>query len=205
MKGRWNGWPAALAGLLVAFAACAAHAAATQYGKTLVVTRDVPVEALAKFAAFNAKNRNRADLIPDTVDWAAEAMGAPPGGNPYTIVIKALGVVESDGEVSARWMPGWSIDGVVRGSLVPSTRMGGAKAGERIELVTVSQPLSFKAEREVAPVIGFAGSQNIRFDTVQVEVWSGVGKASFVQLLGAWSPLLVGLIFLGLFLWWRRS
>lgn len=203
MKGRWSAWLAPLAGLVVAVAACAVQAA-TPYGKTLVVTRDVPVETLAKFAAFNAKNKGRAGLLPDTEDWAAEAIGAPPSGNPYTIVIKALGVVEADGEVSARWMPGWSLDGVVRGNLAPSTRTSG-KAGERVQLVTVSAPLSFKAERQVAPVIGFAGSDNIRFDTVQVEVWSGVGKASPLQLLFSWTPLLVGLVFLGLFLWWRRN
>jgi hypothetical protein len=177
---------------------------ATVYGKKLLHSYELPREALAKFAGFNAKNRSTTGLLPDTVDWSGDAFEAPTSGNPYTLVIKVVGTAQGDGEVSTRWQPGWNIDGGVRGAPMPHVRKDGVKAGQRVELVSAMGPISFKTDRQVAPVAGFAGSSNLKLDTVQVEVWSGVGKATFPQLVTAWAPLLTGLICLGLVLWWRR-
>jgi hypothetical protein len=198
MRGRWSTWVVALVGLCAATLVWAAGS--SQYGKTLLSTRDVPVDVLAKFASLNGK----AAKSGDTVDWATDAMGTPSHGNPYTIVVRTFGILEADGEASARWMPGWSIEGTFRGSIGGSAKVHG-KAGERVELVAASAPVRFREDHPVAPMVVFGGSRNLKLDSVQVEVWSGIGKAGPLALLISWSPLLVGIVFLGLFLWWRRG
>lgn len=200
--GAWR-WGVFFAGLWLA-AAGALAAKPTVHGKTLLHTYSVPAEALERFMRFNAKAKPTGSIAPDTEDWAGEQFHAATNGNPYTIVVRASGMAEAAGDVTARWSPGWNLEGTVRSSFTPQVRKEGAKAGERVELVSASAPVRFKEDRPVLPVVGFAGSMNLKLDAVTVEVWSGVGKPSWLQLLSAWAPLLTGMVFLGLFLWWRR-
>ena len=64
--------------------------------------------------------------------------------------------------------------------------------------------VSFKEDRKAAPSLDFESSRNLRIDRVQVEVWSGIRKSTWLELLMSWSPILTGVVFLGVVLWFRR-
>jgi hypothetical protein len=206
MKGLWaRAWAAALALGVAALVQGADEA--TIYGKRLVQSSDVPAEALARFAQHDAKLKAKGEkpgFMSFGVDWLAPEMPAPSEGNPYRLVVRVAGTALSDGDAASLWTAGWSEGGQMRVLPVTGTLKSGAKAGERVELVGASGPVSFKEDHTRVPALSFQGAQNLRIDEVRFEVWGGVGKATFVERLWAWSPLLVGVVFLGLFLWWRR-
>jgi hypothetical protein len=200
-------WALCALGLLVP-GAVAAQSKPTTFGKNLVRSYELPAEAVARFVRFNAAQAAKgvtAGLLADSEDWQGEVLSAPSKGNPYTQVVRVSGTVVADGDVSTSWQGGWSLDGMTRSGLIGGANVTGAKAGQRVSLVGVGGPISFKEDRSLAPALGFMRSRNIQIDGVQLEVWSGVGKPTFVQLIFSWSPLLVGLVFLGIFFWFRRS
>ena len=191
---------------LFASASLPAQGKPTVFGKNLVKSYDLSAEDVARFVRFDAA---RAGKVPgvsalDTEDWHAEPVAAPSSGNPYVQVVRVSGTAVADGDVGTSWMGGWAVEGATRSVLMTGASAARVKAGERVSLVGVSSPLSFKEDRSPAPALGFMGSRNIRVDAVQMEVWSGIGKPTFVQLIFSWSPLLIGLVFLGLFLWFKR-
>lgn len=199
-----------LLAFLAAVAALAATAAdePTAYGKKLLLSRELPAEAVAKFVRFNAAQAAKAaqpGAFPDTEDWVGEPLATTSSGSPYVLVVRVSGKALADGEVSTGWMGGWNAEGTTTHKLISGASRAGAKAGERLNLVGASAPLSFKADRTLAPALGFIKASNIEIDGVQLEVWSGIGKSTLPQLVFAWSPLLVGLAFLGLFFWFRRG
>jgi hypothetical protein len=192
---------------LFASASGPAQSKPTTYGKNLVKSYELPAEDIARFVRFDAARAGKAPSVPalNTEDWHGEAIPAPSSGNPYVQVVRVSGTALADGEAGTSWMGGWAVEGTTRGGLITGASSASVKAGERVSLVGVSSPLSFKEDLSRAPALGFMGSRNIRIDGVQMEVWSGIGKPTFVQLIFSWSPLLVGLVFLGLFFWFRRS
>jgi hypothetical protein len=201
----------ALLALAIACAALAAPAAdkPASYGKKLVASHELPAEAVAKFVRFNAaqaaKGAKPAGVFADTEDWFGEPLDAPSSGNPYTVVVHVTGKAVADGDVGTAWMGGWAAEGTTNAKLMTGASKTGVKAGERVTLVGTSGPVSFKQDRKLAPALSFMNARNIEIDGVRVEAWSGIGKSTLPQLVFAWSPLLVGLVFLGLFFWFRRS
>lgn len=200
--------------LLALFAvACALGVAAadkpTAYGTKRVLAQDLPAEAVAKFVRFNAaqaaKGAKPAGVFSSTEDWFGEQQALPSAGNPYTVVVRVTGQAIADGEAGTSWMGGWGADGAANAKLMTGASQAGAKAGERLTLVATTGPVSFKEDRKLSPMLSFMSARNIEIDGVQVEVWSGLGKSTLPQLVFAWSPLLVGLVFLGLFFWFRRG
>ena len=125
--------------------------------------------------------------------------------NYRNLVVRVAGSVPAGGDSASVWMAGWSEDGAVRGAAVTGTSSAGHTAGDRVTLTGASGPLSFKEDRNLQPVLMFLGSNNQQIDSVRLEVWSGIGKASFTERLWAWLPLLTGLVFLGVFFWFRRN
>ncbi|RZJ23803.1 MAG: hypothetical protein EOO54_10490 [Haliea sp.] len=201
----------ALLALLAAVAAVSAVAADKPgaFGKNLLRSQELPADAVARFVRFNAaqaaKGVKPAGLMSGTEDWVGEALAMPSSGNPYTIVVRVSGTALSDGEVGTGWMGGWSAEGATSNKLMTGATRNGVKAGERVTLVGSTGPVSFKQDRTLAPALSFMNARNLQLDGVQMEVWAGVGKATLPELVFAWSPLLVGLVFLGLFLWFRRG
>ena len=203
---QWMRRACALA-LAVATAAVLAQDGPSVYGKRLLQASEVPAEALARFAQHDAKMRAKG-LKPGLMtggseDWSAAELPAPPAGNPYRVVVHVSGTALADGDARSLWMAGWRDGSGMRAFPVTGTTKAGAKAGERIELVGAASPVSFKEEGARLPALAFLGTDNLRIDQVRLEVWGGVGKSSFVESIGAWSPLLVGVVFLGLFFWFR--
>lgn len=199
----------ALAALCTASLSAEAKDTPQKWGKRLVESYELPADALAKFAQFQEKKSaapapKPGGLFADTQAWTGTEIALPSSGNPYTLVVRVSGVALADGEAGARWMAGWSIDGASRTAIVPEITAKGVRAGQPVEMVGAAAPLSFKEDRKLQPVLEFVGSRNLRMDRVRLEVWSGMRASSFVELLMSWVPLLTGVVFLALFLWWRR-
>jgi len=201
-----------LAWVVIAAAGIAALAHAqggpTVYGKTLLQTNAVPAEALARFAQLDATMRAKGQkpglMNGGSEDWTAVALNAPSAGNPYRVVVRVSGTALADGDARSVWMAGWRDDGATRLVPITGTSKTAAKANDRLEFVGASAPVSFKEDRNRLPAISFLGTENLRIDQVQVEVWGGVGKSSFVERVWAWSPLLLGVVFFAAAWWLRR-
>lgn len=185
-----------------------AHAASDEpgaYGRKRVEVFELSADELARFARFvPAKTDNPASIYARTQDWIGKELNLSTSGNPYTIAIKVVGVAVEAGDAKAYFRPGWSFDGGTRFTVVKEVAQPDAQAGELVQRTLASTPISLKDDRTMAPYIGFSGASNLNVNSITVEVWSGLPTSSGASLLGAWSPLLVGLVFLGLFLWWRR-
>jgi hypothetical protein len=204
MRGKWTHWGAALAASL-AIVGAAWAAGPSVWGKTLLQSTELPSEVLGRFAVFNLKPKGGPGVIVDSENWAGEPVNAASKSNPYRIVVTVFGVAEKEGEVSARVDTAWNLDGSMsRVNPSPYVRKQDVQAGERVQLVTASGPISFKEDRTVVPAVAYAGSRNLKIDGIRVEVWSGFGKTSWLQMLQSWAPLLTGVIFLAIAIWWRR-
>lgn len=182
---------------------------AERYGTVMEQRHEVPAATLAKFLRLHDKNlreaRNNAGMMAETERWAAPALEAPTARNPYTLVVRVRGVALADGPVASRWQTAWGLsDGVARGMLLPELTRQNVKAGQVVELVGVSPPTSFKEDRRVEPIVEFMAQQNLRMDSVTLEVWSGMRPTSWLQGFGAAIPLLIGVVFLALVVWVRR-
>lgn len=202
----WN--LAALAcvlGLTTMVAAEAADSKPGVYGKKLVASQEVPLEMLAQYARFVAKKTtNPATIYAETQDWVAQEVAMVPGDSPYTVVLKVSGTAKEDGDANAYFQPGWAGDNGKSSGIVIEVGKAGARAGELIELSKAIAPVSVKEAKSLAPWVGYSGGKNFNITNVSIEVWSGMPKASLPAMLMAWSPLLGGLVFLALFLWWRK-
>lgn len=178
----------------------------TVYGKQLVQTLEVPPDTLAKFAFFQAANKGGSGtgLLADSEDWRAPEQKFATSGNPYTLVVKVQGTVVADGEVTTIWQTGWSMDGTTRYNRLPAIGATSAKAGMPFSGEATAGPTTFKTDSTYSPVVGLVKASNVKIQSVKVEVWSGLGKSSWIEKLFSGAPLLTGLVFLGLAIWWRR-
>lgn len=196
--------------LIAAFASTltalpAAAAGPTVYGKRLVQTLEVPTDTLAKFAFFQASTKGGGTgLLADSEDWHAPEQAFATSGNPYTLVVKVQGTVVADGDATTIWQTGWSIEGTTRYNRLPAIGTTGAKAGDAFSGEATAGPTSFKADSTYSPTLGLVKASNVRIQSVKVEVWSGIGKSSWIETFFAAGPVLTGLVFLGLAIWWRR-
>lgn len=176
------------------------------YGRKLVEVYELPADVLAQFARFvPSKTDNPATIFAKTVDWVGTELPLSTGGNPYTIVIKVTGTAVEAGDAKAYFQPGWVLpDSGKRSNGVLTVEQSVAKAGALVQRTFATPPISVKDDKPMAPYVGFSAASNLNVTGVTVEVWSGMPKSSLASLLMAWSPLLLGGVFLGLFLWWRR-
>ena len=205
---RWKGLVWAL-GLAAALAASAvAYAQASVYGSRLLQKYELAPDVLARFVRHDAQLQakgKKPTAMGGGEDWFAGAMPVPPAGNPYRLVVRVRGTAIADGEAGSLLMTYWEQEGTARGALAGGAVAPKAKAGERLELVAAAGPISFKEDRTLRPGVGYLGAQNMKVDDVRLEVWSGIGKSTLVEKVWTWSPLLVGVVMLGLFCWFRRS
>lgn len=186
--------------------------AASTYGKKLLLTYDLPQETVDQMNRPSApvtvkpgESHITAAMMADSVNWSAPEFKLSTGGNPYTTVIHATVTVLATGDAASLWEAGWNIDGAMRGALVTGLTSTNARAGQKLALVGAATPITFKEDRTGALHIGLKSARNVRFEAVRVDVWSGIGSSSWVQRLGAFSPVLIGVVMLGLFFWFRRS
>lgn len=207
-----RGWlwaAAAFLTLVAALPGVQAKDEASAYGKTLEKIYDLSPETLAKFQRFQEKQAQAPGdkgkgIYAATERWRGDELSLPTSKNPFTIVVKVSGVALADGDAGSRWQTGLQFDGPSPVSFLPELVHKGARAGQPVSMVGASKAVSFKEDRKAAPQLEFESSRNLRIDRVQVEVWSGIRKSTWLELLMSWSPILTGVVFLGVVLWFRR-
>lgn len=202
-----------LLGICLLWSASTAEAAPTRYGKELLGVYDLPEELISKMngggkpvgQAKPGESAIVSALLADSRgEWAGDEFRAPQKGNPYVIVIHAKVTAVADGDTNSLWETGWVINDATRVSLAPGFTKG-SKAGAAGEFTVVSQPISVKEDRAMRPKIALKSSSNMKFDSVKVEVWSGLGGGSWLQRFWAFIPAFIGVVMLAWFVWSRRS
>lgn len=185
--------------------------AAGEFGKTLTMDVVLPPEQLGRYAAFQPSKPDAHEstlvnsMLADTVDWTGAPILVTSKDSPFTIVVTIVGTVRTDGDVATMWQAGWKFDdGTTRSTPFPGLAKIGVKAGQQVVMTKASSPTSFKTDRTVMPVLGFVRASNVDFDSVRVQVWSGMGRTSPVEWLLAYRGLLVGVVMLALALVWLR-
>jgi hypothetical protein len=184
----------------------------SKYGKTLVDTFKVPPETLVKFDEHKPSKRREGDspleaaLLADTEAWSGPAIEADSTANPYKLVVTITGRLKEDGDAVSMWKAGWNLgeDGT-RLTLMPGLTRSNLKAGQNFSATAVSDPISFKKDRPVSPVIELVSASNFEVNSVEVAVWSGLGGTSFLQKFGALGYAVIGLVMLLFWwIWFRR-
>lgn len=207
-----RGWLWAAAAFLMLVAALPGVQAkdeAGAYGKTLEKIYDLSPETLAKFQRFQEKQAQTPGdkgkgIYANTERWRGDELSLPTSKNPFTVVVKVSGVALADGDAGSRWQTSLQFDGPSPISFLPELVHKGARAGQPVSMVGAAKGVSFKEDRKAAPQLEFESSRNLRIDRVQVEVWSGIRRSTWIELLMSWSPILTGVVFLGVVLWFRR-
>ena len=183
-----NGW--FRFGLLLAavglFAAAATPAIGREpraHGKRLVAQYQLPPDTIERYAAMAAGTAGHAaprgnTLFADRSPWVGSKHRAGVGHNPYPLVFTVSGVAKAAGEVVAQWQAGWEIQESPVASrelvmAVPRATRTGVSAGQPLTLTTRSTQVSFRGERNVAPMLGLVQTRNLDISAVQLQVWSG--------------------------------
>lgn len=212
IRSRWL--PLILASLLAAVTLEAGAELSTQpgqYGKTLLMDVTLPPSRIDAFAAFlealAATNKGTANSVVfgDTVDWTGASMVANSQANPYTIVVSVEGTARAAGDVITTWKSGWRLeDGMTKAGLMSGLSAFDVKAGERVTMTAAGAPSRFERDKNVMPVLSLVDAKNVTIAHVQVQVWSGFGRPTVLQWLGAWRFLLFGLVLLVVVLVFRK-
>ncbi|MFL6677258.1 MAG: hypothetical protein ACJ8IK_02885, partial [Burkholderiaceae bacterium] len=124
---------------------------------------------------------------------------------PYTIVVQVDATAKDAGNVVTTWKSGWRLDnGAVKASLMTGLSEMDAKPGQRLTMTGVAAASRFDSDKSVTPVVSFIDAQNARIERVQVQVWSGMPSASFLDYFGAFRFLLLGVVMIAVVLVFRR-
>ena len=203
----WGGLMAALALLaLLLGAPVRAQEGAVAWGQQLVETQELSAEGLARFLQTQEKNAQlRPGTDPASDTWSGREMNLTSTGSPYTLVLRATGVALADGDAGVRMQTGWVFDGKTTQLPMPGMAQKGLRAGQTVELVGVSTPVTLDVDRKGTPVVEFTAAANLRLERVQIDVWSGQRPSLPLEQVMSWMPMLFGVIALGFFLWLRRQ
>jgi hypothetical protein len=212
MRARWL--PLLLASLLALVAGQAAAQLPTKpgkYGRTLIADVVLAPSQIDKFQALldtlaaTAHGSQNSVMFGDTADWVGDPFTANSTTNPYTIVVSVEGTAKAAGDVVTTWKSGWKVDtGASTTTLMHGLSAFDVKAGEHVTMTAAAAPSRFDRDKTVSPMLSLVDAKNVAIGHVQVQVWSGVGEASWLQLLSAWRFLIFGVVMLGVVLVFRR-
>jgi hypothetical protein len=176
----------------------AAETRDAKYGKNIVLQFQLPAETIEK---LNAHKVEKPAPNASTVDWYGPATPLKSSGNPYNIVVTVSGTAKAEGEITSLWQAGWRLeDGVSQLTAIGGLGQSKAKAGEKVTMTAAARPTSFKEDRNAAPALSLVSVKNIDIQGVRVEVWSGIGSTTWLDMLaGSWYVLVAGMMFV---LWW---
>ncbi len=181
----------AAVGLFAAAATPAAEREARAHGERLVAQYRLPPDSIARYAALAAGQaldtvRNEQSMFADRSPWIGPEQRAGVGHNPYTLVLTVSGVAKAAGDVHAQWQAGWRLRESVTASrelvlALPRIARAGLAAGQPVTLSAISTRVSFRGERNVAPMLGLMQMGNLDLDAVQVQVWSGAAPPAWAE------------------------
>ena len=199
---------------LLAFAA--GHAAAQlttkpgKYGKTLIADVVLSPSQIDKFAALldtlaATRHGTQNSMFGESADWVGDSFAANSTTNPYTIVVSVDGTAKAAGDVITTWKAGWKYENnSYSQGLMHGLAAFDVKAGEHVTMTGVAAPSRFDRDKNVAPMLSLVDARNVSIAHVQVQVWSGLGETSWLQMLAAWRFLIFGLVVLAVVLVFRR-
>ncbi len=184
---------------------------ASEYGDTLVKEFQLSAEQINKFSNFIPSKPDPHDIAvvnvlnADTEDWMGPAFLPETTKNPYTLVLTLEGTARTDGNIHTMWQSGWKKgDDGTKLFPFPGPWKQGVKAGEHVRITKAANSVSFKENKEVAPVLALVRADNFEFESAKVQIWSGFPKTSSVDLFFSFPGMFVGLAFFAL-VWWFRS
>lgn len=183
----------------------------SEYGRRLEVEMQVSAEDLARLAAFKPPSENLQALSPTqaltatTENWLGDRLNASKDNGPYTMVVTIKGKAITNGDAVSLWNSGWFFgDQGARTTSFPGLTKLKVKAGEQFEISKATQPIRFKESRAVQPVLELVKTENLEFESIKVQIWSGVGENSWRDILMAFRWLIGGLVFVALRWWWVK-
>ncbi|MES2414018.1 MAG: hypothetical protein V4614_09465 [Pseudomonadota bacterium] len=200
-----GGW--AVVFLLCAGLLCAGLATAqdvpSRFGKTLLRSYELPADSLDAYnLAMHSPEDQRAKMLAAIPPWTGSEFRTANGGSPYTLVIKILGAAADSDDISARWQLNW---GATAG-VMPPLGEPGARKGEPIQLALASEPALLEDGRLISPSVSLVRLNNLRLERVRLEVWSGAGETSWLDVLMDWWKLpATAAVWVALFFYWRRD
>jgi hypothetical protein len=194
------------------FALPAASSSPRAHGRELVAQYPLPAEAVARYAASRTGPGREPAPSADSATWVGPLQRVGVGRNPYTLVLTVSGVAREAGEISARWQAGWE----VRESPVATREVliavaahhrGSSAAGTPVTLTAASTPLSFRGERQAAPLLSLVNADNLDISDVHLQIWSGSAPLVAWPAMAAPRPALLGVGALCLLMWFflRRT
>ncbi|MBC3874024.1 hypothetical protein [Undibacterium flavidum] len=71
-------------------------------------------------------------------------------------------------------------------------------------MTKATQPTRFKESQVIQPILRLVKAENFEFESIRVQVWSGVGENSWGDILLAFRWLIGGLVFVALRWWWVK-
>ena len=203
-----------LAVLFLSFSACGNRSVKEPaYGEKLLLQQYISRADLERLKEFNrnpvnpktGKPKNSVGLFADTEDWiATQPIPVESEKGPYRMVIFAKGKASTSGEALMHWNAMWNFDdGIGRGSPGVLVSKNDAVAGEVVTLLFKSEPIRFKKAGEVFPVAEFIRTQNFDLQEVEMQVWYGIEKNTWLDYFFSLQALFLGVVFLGVTLWFR--
>ncbi len=172
-----------LCGAFIAPASALAQDGPSRHGQTLVGSYELPAVLLDQYnEAIHSQPVAVTSALAQIRGWTGAEFRVSSSGNPYTLVVKMLGQAVDTDDMAARWQPYWSdLPGSMAAMGEPS-----ARAGEPLQLVLASEPVTLEAGRLVTPSLRLLAARNVRMDRVRLEVWSGAGETSVLEWLADW-------------------
>jgi hypothetical protein len=180
-----------------------------EYGKRMEFEVMLTAEEVARFANWIPPEENskqispQAALLASTKDWTGDEFNVGSGSGPYTIVVTLTGKAKEAGDVVTLWNSGWYVKDSTRTTPLPGLSRDGLKAGERVVMTKASQPIRFKEAGANRPVLELVNARNFEFESIKVQVWSGIGENSWHDIFLSFRWVLLGVVFL-LLRWWAR-
>jgi hypothetical protein len=187
----------------------AASRSPKSHGRELVAQYQLPADAVARFAALAPQpltTREQSDSRVDSALWVGPPQQAGAGRNPYTLVVTITGMAKTAGDVGTRWQSGWEVREsalATREVLMPLAGLssGRVAAGAPVSLTAIGNPVSFRGERQVAPMLSLVDAHNLDISDVHLQVWSGSAPLVAWPALSAPRPALLVVGALCVLLW----
>lgn len=205
--------------LLLAAALAMFHAVAPSsgsdraYGRELVARYELPPQHVALYRALADPGAVRAARTPgaDPLQWIGAQRAVGLGRNPYKLVLTIHGVAPAAGDVRTHWQAGWEVQEsptTVRNVMMPMAALssGSVKAGTPLTLTVVGAPVTFRSERQVAPMLNLVDARNFEIHGASLALWSGAAPWVWPEMSSQrWALLLIGALCAGAWFALRRA